>query len=1078
MKTLESIYTDFQASDLTAAKKLLDPAKFDPTTDNINAFTELVRLLYPSPPGAFLQGKEFWDKLKEIGSKIKSDSSSQAYIAKNIRVYYATLGVDPGSDTLANEIKSFYTKDGKRPSAYKGYTNRAVDKKNYVDATLRDMLYVPDNLSSTIALASGKKKVSLMYVLIDTPTIDIKMRNADKAEVFLNYMPSIVASQLMPYLDVQFSLTRNLTSSSPERSLDTMSTLRFLLGDPQVPLERGSADAMYYDGSVNRRLRRLKLKDDALKRINQARAQARLPPLPNPTAQESLPSEEVIGKSIASAGMDLFTMPQTLINLDYNQTANPRYNPVINPTVPFGTITSFSMNIAPSVGVMSFKTATMVLKIFDRSRLVEIADFINPKLYQSVTIWVNYGYLAPENSTGSPSGADVQTYFDFINDNMMRREAYGVRNSGMTIENDGTVTVTLSLFTKAAQNVLEAVDSESAAYEKMQQTSGDMIRRLSELGKRLGLQAFADAGKDVRGSALISAALSGNLTEFDSKTLDSEIKAITQILNGKSFKNNDDAGRFVTLLNSVYQISGAASKTSTNAKIKIVEDLDNEAKILFNSRFNSLRNASRVDLFGENLAAVEQKYDQDVPKPSASPLNRILQHKKTSEAAAAAGVKYTKLYGDFGTLSFGRLFGDYFSQVVESAAADDVASEFQVIFYKLNDYAGKVAGINIAEFPIDIMALETAYTKRVSEQKGERMSLDMLLQVVRESQFSDMRHQAYGFRDLYQSDAKTGALVTAPGKEAEVAKRALENDNRGGPFLLPSIDYYIETGYASPDENKKVVRIHVYDKASSPHKAASRIFSHPEGFIEVDDEYLMSQLAGPRRNDVNAMKEVAARIAAAKERIEKAAAAAGNVKDIQTLITKELAEEKSLAGINIDASKAFRVIRFKSNDNKPVTFESVKREISRLVPTITIGSNGTAVSSVSYTTNQDALLSTIMMLRNTNSSANPSKPNGSSDGTLPLRVVPGQLSLTTMGCPIVEYMQQFFVDLGTGTTVDNLYNITGLTHNLTPGKFTTEIKFTFADAYGQYEGPQTLVDGLSSKLQLFRQSLELNAGKK
>lgn len=1075
MKTLESIYTDFQAADLTAAKKLLDPAKFNPTTENINAFTELVRLLYPSPPGSFLQGKQFWDRLKEIGSKIKSDSSSQSYIAKNIRVYYATLGVDPGSDPLANEIKDFYKKDGKRPSAYKGYTKSAVNKSNYVDATLRDMLYVPSNTSTTSAFAASKKKVSLMYVLVDTPTIDIKMRNADKAEVFLNYMPSIIASQLMPYLDVQFSLTRNLTASSPERSLDTMSTLRFLLGD--APLAAGSADAMYHDGSVNRRLRKLKLSDDALKRINQARTQAGLQPLPEITSG-NVPSEEVIGKSIASAGMDLFTMPQTLINLDYNQTANPRYNPVINPTVPFGTIVSFSMNIAPSVGVMSFKTATMVLKIFDRSRLVEIADFINPKLYQSVTIWVNYGYLAPENATGSTSGGDVQTYFDFINDNMMRREAYGVRNSGMTIENDGTVTVTLSLFTKAAQNVLEAVDSESAAYDKMQQTSGDMIRRLSELGKRLGLQAFADAGKDVRGSALISAALSANLTEFDSKQLDSEIKAITKILSGQTFKGNDDAGQFIALLNSVYQISGAASKTSTNAKIKIVEDLDNEAKILFNNRFSSLRNVSRVDLFGENLSAVEQKYDQDDPKPSVTPLTRVLQHKKASEATTAAGIKASPLYGPFGTLSFGRLFGDYFSQVVENAAIDDVASEFQVIFYKLNDYAGKVASINIAEFPIDIAALETAYSKRVSEQKGERMSLDMLLQVVRESQFSDMRHQAYGFRDLYQLDAKTGALVTAPGKEAEVAKRALENDKRGGPFLLPSIDYHIETGYAAPDENKKVVRIHIYDKASSPHKAASRMFSHPEGFVEVDDEYVMSQLAGPRRNDVNAMKEVAARLTAAIESIKKAAAAAGNGGDIQALITKELAEDKSLAGLNLDVNKAFRVVRFKSNDSKPVTFESVKREISRLVPTITIGANGTAVSSVSYSTNQDALLSTIMMLRNTNSSANPSKPNGSSDGTLPLRVVPGQLSLTTMGCPIVEYMQQFFVDLGTGTTVDNLYNVTGLTHNLTPGKFTTEIRFTFADAYGQYEGPQTLTDGLTSKLSLFRASLEMNSGKK
>jgi hypothetical protein len=61
-------------------------------------------------------------------------------------------------------------------------------------------------------------------------------------------------------------------------------------------------------------------------------------------------------------------------------------------------------------------------------------------------------------------------------------------------------------------------------------------------------------------------------------------------------------------------------------------------------------------------------------------------------------------------------------------------------------------------------------------------------------------------------------------------------------------------------------------------------------------------------------------------------------------------------------------------------------------------------------------------------------------------------------------MQQFFIDLGTGTTVDNLYNITGLTHNIAPGKFTTEMKFTFADAYGKYESSQSFITGVASKM--------------
>jgi hypothetical protein len=77
-----------------------------------------------------------------------------------------------------------------------------------------------------------------------------------------------------------------------------------------------------------------------------------------------------------------------------------------------------------------------------------------------------------------------------------------------------------------------------------------------------------------------------------------------------------------------------------------------------------------------------------------------------------------------------------------------------------------------------------------------------------------------------------------------------------------------------------------------------------------------------------------------------------------------------------------------------------------------------------------------------------------------------------MGCPVLEYMQQFFVDMGTGTTVDNLYNVTGLTHTLAPGKFTTQIKFTFAEAYAQYEDPQSVSNGVAAEISLIAKELK------
>jgi hypothetical protein len=94
-----------------------------------------------------------------------------------------------------------------------------------------------------------------------------------------------------------------------------------------------------------------------------------------------------------------------------------------------------------------------------------------------------------------------------------------------------------------------------------------------------------------------------------------------------------------------------------------------------------------------------------------------------------------------------------------------------------------------------------------------------------------------------------------------------------------------------------------------------------------------------------------------------------------------------------------------------------------------------------------------------NKSGRPSvtQPNGGGTGGLPLRIIPASVSLNTMGCPLLDFMQLFFIDFNTGTTIDNVYGITGLIHNITPGKFESQLTMTFYDAYGRFEAPGTLL---------------------
>jgi hypothetical protein len=254
---------------------------------------------------------------------------------------------------------------------------------------------------------------------------------------------------------------------------------------------------------------------------------------------------------------------------------------------------------------------------------------------------------------------------------------------------------------------------------------------------------------------------------------------------------------------------------------------------------------------------------------------------------------------------------------------------------------------------------------------------------------------------------------------------------------------------------RKIMRIHVYDKAAIPSPEVSRVLSTPGGYETVSITKLRDTLKSQKsKYTVKEWNDLAASFNDGM-----------TVEEVSTELSGKL-------GISPEAVKEFFTkVSFKTPSGA-ASFEKVKQKVAELVPTITMGTNGSMLESATYTTQQDALLSTIFMRRNKGEAVDSILPNGSGGGDLPVRVIPGALSVTSMGCPVLEYMQQFFVDMGTGTTVDNLYNITGLTHTLAPGKFTTQVKFTFAEAYAEYEEAPSASAGVAAEVRLFAKELD------
>jgi len=1055
---LQDIYADFTSSeDIAISQFQKESTAFTDTN-----FKTLIDLLFPRQQSGFYSGDELWKRIKELTNSaddVQKDTLTK-FFAKKIRMYYYS-GYE-GVSSAEGEIFDFYKKN--RPSAYNAFVEKEYKE---VSTGLRGLLNASKNPTERV---ETKLKSSLTMILVDTPSIDLKLRNSDIVSTFINYMPGIMASQLVPYLDVKFSFERKgSTADENNRPQSTMSPLKFLMGAEPItpPSSDGSvsATALIYDTYTTNVVKRgLTLDKDAFKKQIERLYSFRKPGQPAkqfPEVKDIKVEQTSSSTQTTTTGMEMFCMPQTLINMDYDQETVPRYNPVLNATLPFGTIQSFNVNVTSAGhGVISYKTATLTLKIFDRSRLVEIADFLNPKLYGQALLWITYGWRAPSQPIG---GEDRNSYLAMINEHMLKKEAYGIVNSSISIGDDGTASVTLSLAMKFAQELSRITPNVgSEVFNAEQQDLETKMINVKKLAEKLGLGGSGAA--DIRGSTIINAALGGSFPTGDAKTIKSEFGVIERALEKNT---SPDAQEFLKSAKALYAIADSASKSSATSR------LEGAANVVATNRFDVLKKGKDYDMWSIISSAGEaNKFKSDDDPQVVHPLtnmHKLLSERKITKAGG-------KIVDSFGDVSFARLFATYFSSAATTIGGEDAPiDEYQVIFYNFNELAGTVASVNIGEFPIDIDSLQNLYAEKVVKQKGENMTLLNFLEIVRESQFGNQRHKAYGFSDLYD---EKGNLKTD--HTDELLKRQIQNQGLGSSFVLPAIDFYVETSnYSSnnavqdllttfevgsvisskgikPDGYKKIVRIHIYDKASIPHKAAYDILTNDGAYVEVDTKWQQTYRAKQQEliKKINEIKD---------QKIKKDA-----LEDFEKTVKEQTSSDQikiekdqvTIAGISATA----RSISFADKNGK-ARFDLVKREISRFTPTITVGTNGTTIKSVNYGSEQDAKISTIMMLRNRSETQNPSLPNGSAPGDLPLRVIPGSLSITTMGCPLFDYMQQFFIDLGTGTTIDNLYNITNLSHTLTPGSFTSDIKFTFADAYGKYESPQNYATQMSALAQ-------------
>jgi hypothetical protein len=864
---------------------------------------------------------------------------------------------DSGSYSIDNVVKLMSDLGGKD-------TNNVKALAEFIQ------IFVADNNNNTTPPLVNKvkflnndiNKTKISAITVASPRISQSVKDINKTSLFFNSIPSIEMARCVPYLDVKFQFQQ--PQFGPDGRLLSPSLLKFLNGNISnfsVINNSNTPDAVMLNGMQ--------------------------------TQQYNYKAERV---PVQVTGMELFTTPQTLINPNDDASTSKRLTPVIDKFRPFMSIESLEINVAPSVGFFTYKTARLNLVLHDRSRLSEIGDLVRPQVYTRTIVSLTYGWSHPDHLTGD------NAYGDLLNRMVVKDEKYGIVNASFSFDTVGQVKIALQLATKGTYELQILKMSDSDKFANAQRVVEQLIEAVSELRANVGLRKSDALCSEIRPYQTLDAIERGDVINlFNDDAFKKDFIKLRQSLliaqNDPRKKIKPDVKNLTQKLDELFGKSG----NDTNAAVgQLKQALDKAVK----DKMDKLKNVDNGDPF-LNL------------NDNSSGLAKLKTDKKENKNQGTINEQF---------ITLGKLMLIFIGEPYQSAG---IVNEVQFIFYPFNDYAGLAGATNIASFPILFKDLDRVLKEHVKEKRSNNLTVHEFMLLVQNALVSDVRSHAYGLRNIYTLDKENKVIVNPNIKEENIPTELSKVQKYGGTFKQPVLEAHIETlggrpygpGEITTETGRSIMRIHIYDKQSTPYAPFVQLLKTQNNLQDITTE--------------NKIREA----------------------DLQQLQT--LAQQ---AGITIKRDNEFPG-SISANGN----FQQVKDFVSRVIPTITYGSNCSNISNATLSSQQIPLLSTVQML-------NAGKPgqdetNNLGIGGIPMRIIPTQLEMTAMGCPTLQVFQQFFIDFFTGTTADNIYVLNSLTHTISPGKFQSSMKLTFVDSYGVYES-------LPSKLKIINKKLKEAAG--
>lgn len=373
----------------------------------------------------------------------------------------------------------------------------------------------------------------------------------------------------------------------------------------------------------------------------------------------------------------------------------------------------------------------------------------------------------------------------------------------------------------------------------------------------------------------------------------------------------------------------------------------------------------------------------------------------------------------------------------EALAATGLYDDVQLIFYPFNSYAGMARYINIANFEIDLDFFTEKYTeyRLQNVSRSGNLTIRQFWTFLTSNIIDDHAAPSYGLRDnrgaIYRrvserGERRSATTVTRPSdSDAATTINRLNNLLAGitpdGSFRMPQLNFILEClpgrvaseSQSSQTINEKtILRVHIYDQQASSYEGLGSILT-----AQRNDALTIGTNQESNTNPNSLTAETSRRY-------------------YQQILTR--------------ANQTGLVTRTENGTYEVVGgSNAIKQFLYQTTPYIIHGAKNSLVKQANLSSMTDQAANTMNMLR-APQGGNNIEPNGEDIGGLPMQVLPVELNMETFGCPLLQFSSQYFIDFNTGTTADTLYAINGIEHKISPGEFTTNIKFIAQDGYGQY----------------------------